>query len=206
MPHWPLWMGRDGCRGPVMKKRPLYSMSFEEAVIRELSIERDGEKVKEISVYLPKWMRTPIDILHIESEMSAAKLYTGIVNHGTAILQHRFDDEIDAFQQVRRTILRSGNEFNEDLLHYFKPLGDETFVKPYRRTMCTPEWCIGYLGKVSNALPIEYSASIRMAMYYSLERWKDIQDCSKTRCRKEIDEFESGINDYVKLCNYLMVA
>lgn len=179
-------------------------MSFNDAVLRELSIERDGEKAKEISVYLPKWAQTPIDILHIESKMSAAKLYTGIVNHGTAILQHKFDDEIDAFQHIRRTILRDGNEFNEDLLHYFKPLGDKTFVKPYRRTLSIPEWCIGYLGKVSNALPIEYSASIRVAMCYSLDIWEEITTVGKSKCVEEISSFEIGIDNYIKLCNHLV--
>ena len=199
----PYGWGEAGVGGQKMK-RPLHSMNFNDAVLRELSIERDGETVKEISVYLPNWMLTPIEILHIESGMSAAKLYTGIVNHGTAKIQHRFDDEIDVFQQVRRTILRSDDEFNKDLLHHFNPLGDKTFVKPYRRTMSIPEWCIGYLGKVSNALPIEYSASIRMATYYSLEQWKDIPNSSMAKCREETTSFESGINKYVELCNNIV--
>ena len=176
-------------------KHPIYSMSFSDAVLRELSIERDEKKVKETSVFLPKWMRTPIDILHIESKMSVAKLYTGIVNHGTSILQHRFDDEINAFQHVRRAILRSGNTFHEALLHEFNSIGDATFVKPYRRTMNIPEWCIGYLGKLSDVFPIEYSASIRMSIYYSLNRWDDIPTWNKSMCLKEIDTFEKGVNE-----------
>ena len=185
-------------------KKTLHSMSFEDAVLRELSIERDQENIKETSVYLPKWVQTSIDILHIESEMSFAKLYLGIINHGTAILQHRFNDEIDAIQHVRHTILRSGDDFAEDFLHDFKSLGDRTFVKPYKRTVAMPEWCIGYLGDLSMAFPIEYSASIRLSMCYSLNKWSNINIVGKMNCESEIVSFEHGIDKYIGFCDHLV--
>ena len=189
---------------PTMNKAPLYSMSFEDAVLRELSIERDSEEVAETSVHLPRWMQISVEILHYEAKMSEAKLYTGLINHGTALLQHRFDDEIVAHQHIRRMMLRTDNEFAKDFLYDFKTLGDRTFSRSKKRTVKIPVWCVTYLGIVSNVFPIIYSSAIRLAMCHSLSKWNTIDSVGRENCNTEINGFEKSLNGYIEFCNHLL--
>jgi len=187
-----------------MNRPTLHSMSFKDAVLRELSIERDREEVMETSIYLPRWMQISVEILHYEAKMSEAKLYTGLINHGTAIMQHRFDSEIVAHQHARRTILRSSDEFAKDFLYDFKTLGDRTFTRTKKRTVDMPTWSVTYLGIVGSAFPIQYSSSIRLAICYSLNKWLTIDRIGRENCNMETNEFEKSLNRYIDFCKYLL--
>jgi len=177
-------------------------MSFEEAVLRELSLERDAEEVVKTSVYLPRWLGIATEIIHSRSNMSADKLYTGMINYGSALMQHRFGDELEAHQQVRGTLLESGDDFKAGFLYDFKSLGDVMFIKPRRRSVRIPEWCVKYLGSFSGAFPIEYSATIRLSIAYALMKNEVTNPC-KENCVCETESFERGLNTYMQVIGIL---
>jgi len=184
-------------------RKQLYSMSFEDAVLRELSIERDAEEVVKTTVNLPYWMYVSVELLHFEEDIATNKLYTGIVNHGTAIIQHRFGDELDAQRQIRSKILRSDDEHDIGYLLDFKVLGNKTFANPRKRNLSIPEWCMQYLGRFSGAFPIKYSTAIRLSMMYSLLKWENITERCANNCVEETKAFESGVNKYMQVIGIL---
>ena len=192
-----------------MNRPPLHSMSFKDAVLRELSLERDREETKDTSVHVSRWMQISVEILYYDAKMSEtklskAKLYTGLMNHGTAIIQHRFDDEISAHQLMRSKLLRSDDDFAKEFLYEFKPFGDLTLNKTKKQTIKAPEWATSYLGIVGSVFPIRYSAAIRLAMCYSLDKWMTPDDVGHKNCKTEIVGFEKSLNKYIDFCNDML--
>jgi len=182
-------------------KQTLAHASFDDAVLNRTHQDHYAEEAVKTSVNLPYWMYVSLELLHLEEDITTNKLYTGIVNHGTAIVQHRFGDELDAQRQIRSKILRSDDEHDIGYLLDFKVLGNKTFANPRKRTVAIPDWCVEYLRRFSGVFPINYSTVIRLSMMYSLLKWEHITERCRTNCAEETEAFERGLNKYLHVVN-----
>ena len=178
-------------------------MSFEDAIFREHLLDRPIGDVEKTNVHLPQWTRIAVALLHNEHKMSESKIYTGLINHGTAMLQHRFGKDVELYGDAQNRMLRSKNIYIRTFAIDFRIDVDGLAEGGKRRTVHVPTWCVNFLGSFGKSVRMNYASLIRLAIYTSLNKCATLDSEHKTICKTEVESFERKFNDYIDFCDKL---
>lgn len=184
---------------PIRHKR-LIDSDYTEAVINGY-----GDVHSELTrttVMLPVWLRREVSVVHLDTNIAQGKLYTAMVNHGTALLQEMLKPHIDGLHDTLRELTKSDNTIIIDMLQNFH-ISVNGVEGGLRRTISIPIWCKGYLASAGSHLRMEFSSMIRLALYLSIQRYGGIIDSDRVVCDADITRFEKRVRDYAFVCNRL---
>jgi len=193
-PITPIWSDS------MYKGQDLAEMSFDEAIDRELSLNRSAEDVVKTTIHIPLWVRASVARKHAEMGVSEGRLYTAIINHGTSIIKQRYKDQIREMEGVRYKLLKSDNEIIKSLVGDFQICVNGVQGGKDRRTVRVPVWCKGYLGTVGAALRMEFSSMVRLALYLAFQTNRDISKKDMEICKLAVSTFEYKLADYSTVC------
>lgn len=184
----------------MYKGQDLAELTFDEAIDRELLLNRSSEDVVKTTIHIPLWVRASIARKHAEMGVSEGKLYTAIINHGTSIIKTRYKDRIREMEGVRYKLLKSDNDIIKSLVGDFQICVNGVQGGKDRRTVRVPAWCKDYLGTVGAALRMEFSSMVRLALYLAFQTNCDISKKDMRTCKSAISKFESKLGDYSTVC------
>lgn len=190
----------------MYKGQDLAELTFDEAIDRELLLNRSSEDVVKTTIHIPLWVRASIARKHAEMDVSEGKLYTAIINHGTSIIKTRYKDRIRDMEGVRYKLLKSDNDIIKSLVGDFQICVNGVQGGKDRRTVRVPAWCKDYLGTVGAAFRMEFSSMVRLALYLAFQTNRDISKKDMRICKTAISNFEYKLKDYSTVCIALVAT
>jgi len=186
--------------GDQTMRKTLINSDFREAVIdRYTDIHGD---LARSTVMLPTWLRREVFNIHIDENVAEGKIYTGMVNYGTALLQHTLSDRIKALHSDVRALTSSDNDMIVDIVQNFST--SVNGVKGgARRTISIPAWTQSYLASTGTYLRTEFSSMLRLTLYMAIQQYDHILEKDGIICETEINAFDSQVRDYTHVCRCL---
>ena len=184
----------------MYKGQELAELTFDEAIARELLMNRSPDEVVKTTIHIPLWIRASVARKHAEMNVSEGKLYTAIINYGASIIKTRYKDQIHEMEGVRYKLLKSDNDIIKSLVGDFQICVNGIQGGKDRRTIRIPVWCKGYLGTVGAALRMEFSSIVRLALYLAFQTNRDISKKDMRTCKAAITTFEYKFKDYSTVC------
>ena len=184
----------------MYKGKDIAELSFDEAIDRELKVNRSTEDIVKTTVHIPLWVRAAIACKHAEIGTSEGKIYTAIINYGTSVLKQNYQDQIRVMEGVRYKLLKSDNDIVRSLVGDFQICVNGVQGNSDRRTIRVPAWCKEYLGTVGSALRMEFSSMVRLALYLAFQKSEGLGIKDMQVCTTAISTFEHKFADYSNVC------
>jgi len=189
--------------GDQIRHKRLIDSDYREAVIDGYNY-IDGELTR-TTVLLPVWLRREVSMIHLDTNIAQGKIFTAMVNHGTALLQERLKLHIEGLHDTLRELTVSDNSIVIDMLQNFH-ISVNGVEGGLRRTIAIPVWCKGYLASAGGHLRMEFSSMIRLSLYLSISEYDGILDSDKAVCDADIARFEKKVHEYAHVCKYLTLG
>jgi len=185
-------------------KQTLAHASFDDAVLNRTHPDRDVEDTMVTAVNLPQWIRECTAILKTNNHISEGKLYTYMIDHGTAMIEWKYGVRFDELGKAYVKMVDSENVFVNDVaMNYHFDL-DGIGHGGRRRTVRVPIWCKNVLGRLSGVGMLNYSSMLRLSICFSLSRNVFLRKDRLQLANTHVSSFDVKFNDCVEFCENLI--